>query len=96
MKSLSLGLIVGLFSVACFESGTTALDDPSAYPPMVMGDALVFFEPTQSSLFILLLDDPTREWCLIGEDGREVDNPACLTFSKGSTVSILVSSNLGV
>ena len=64
MKSRFLCLIMGLFSVACFDRGSAALDDPSPFPPMVMGDALVFFDYNQASLFVL---DPSRR---AGETGK--------------------------
>jgi hypothetical protein len=43
----------------------------------------------QSSRLNFPLDEPTLEWCLIGELGLLVDNPEVLNISSGSSVSVL-------
>jgi len=52
----------------------------------------------QSTRFILPppRDEPTLEWCLIGDDGLDVERPALLMLSKGAIVIRLSSSYLGV
>jgi hypothetical protein len=48
----------------------------------------------QSSLFTFPLEDPTLEWCLIGEDGLDVESPALFTSSKGFRGNRRLSSSL--
>lgn len=51
---------------------------------------------SQSSRFIFPREEPTREWCLIGDDGLDVESPADFKASSGTRPSCRSSSNLGV
>jgi hypothetical protein len=50
----------------------------------------------QSSRFTFPLDEPTLEWCLIGELGLLVDSPEVLIISSGSSFSALGVNPLSI